>query len=112
SLVTLERAYAPTAVGETSHLLDVYAERWVAARTDACRATRVRGDQSERVLDLRMRCLDRRRDELGGLVTALIAAGPDVVGRSVDAAAGLAPVDACADIAALEAQPPRPADPL
>jgi len=33
-------------------------------RTEACRATRVRGDQSDRVLDLRNSCLDRRLGEL------------------------------------------------
>jgi tetratricopeptide (TPR) repeat protein len=102
--------YARAAIAETTRRLERYAAGWVAARTSACEATHVRGDQSERVMDLRMRCLDRRRAELGGLVTALIAGGKDAVARSVDAATSLEPLASCADIEALESttRPPPP----
>src|SRR5262249_37526400 len=45
-------------------LLDGYATRWRTMRVDACRATRIAGVQSEQLLDLRMACLARRRDQL------------------------------------------------
>ncbi|MGF1508785.1 MAG: tetratricopeptide repeat protein [Myxococcota bacterium] len=44
--------------------LDRYAQQWLEARTQICEATRVRGDQSESLMDIRMQCLDRRREGL------------------------------------------------
>ncbi len=49
--------------------LDAYRESWSRAEVDTCAATRVRGEQSERLLDLRMACLDDRRRSLGRTVS-------------------------------------------
>ena len=52
----------------------------------ACEATRVRGEQSEELLDLRMQCLDQRRSELRELVRQFEVAAPDVIERAGQAA--------------------------
>jgi hypothetical protein len=109
----IEAAFAATGVGdahetaiELSRTLDDHARTWVAVRIDACRATQ-RGEQSERVLDLRMRCLDRRRDPLGALIGA-----PDggAIAKAVYAAHGLDPIADCS-AAAVVAAPAPAADP-
>ncbi len=91
--------------------LDDYSRAWVAMRTDACRATHVRGEQSEALLDRRMHCLDRQLDEMRAL-TEVLADAPDraVVNNAVNAALDLTPIDHCADIEALGAAVPLPAD--
>ncbi|RMH43312.1 MAG: protein kinase [Deltaproteobacteria bacterium] len=91
--------------------LDRYAEAWVEAHTDACEATRVRGDQSEALLDLRMLCLERRRGELAALVDMVRNADAAMVQAAPAAVEKLSPPSACADRAALTASPPLPDDP-
>jgi tetratricopeptide (TPR) repeat protein/predicted Ser/Thr protein kinase len=91
--------------------LDDYARRWAAARQGACEATRVRGEQSEELLDLRMDCLDRRREELKELGELLGHADAELVGRGVQAAQSLTPLDRCANVVTLKAPlAPPPAE--
>jgi serine/threonine protein kinase/tetratricopeptide (TPR) repeat protein len=105
------RVYAPQTFVEVARRLDAYASRWVTAYDGACAATHVRYEQSEKLLDLRMRCLERRRAKLGAF-TALLGArqSPEIVDGAVRAADGLDSLDACADAEALEAATPLPAD--
>ena len=56
--------------------VDSELERWRAMHVDACEATRVRGEQSDSLLDLRMRCLDGWLAELDDTLT-LVATSPD-----------------------------------
>jgi tetratricopeptide (TPR) repeat protein len=84
--------------------LDDYGNGWVAMHTEACRATRVDGDQSEHVLELRMTCLERRRAELAALVGQLARADDDVVEHAMEATSRLSPVIECADRPALLAR--------
>jgi tetratricopeptide (TPR) repeat protein len=93
--------YAPTALSRVTDALDHYGARWTQAHTDACRATRILGEQTDAILELRMTCLERRRQEVAALVGALATANADAVARSVTAALGLVDVAACADLAAL-----------
>ncbi|WP_224245736.1 serine/threonine-protein kinase [Hyalangium gracile] len=105
---------APTAVSlhaATGRVLDAYAQAWVGAHRDACEATRVRGEQSEAALDLRMRCLDRRRRELGALTDVLLSADKAAVLRAPEAAQALSPLSACADVEALAQPVPPPERP-
>jgi eukaryotic-like serine/threonine-protein kinase len=44
--------------GRVARALDERGAAWARARRDACEATRVRGEQSDEMLDLRMACLD------------------------------------------------------
>src|SRR5262249_44584583 len=52
----------------THRALDAWWQSWVAMHTDACRATRVRGEQSDQLLSLRMACLARRRAQAVALL--------------------------------------------
>jgi tetratricopeptide (TPR) repeat protein/predicted Ser/Thr protein kinase len=75
--------------------LDAYANAWTAERTDACEATRVRGEQSEAVLDRRMACFDQRLVELRALGDVLSRADESVVEKAAQATSGLVPLSSC-----------------
>ena len=81
------RSHADMTATKVGERLASYSSEWKEMRTEACRATRVTGEQSERMLDLRMSCLDRRLTELEAL-TALFSdeADPDVVDNAARAA--------------------------
>ena len=86
--------------------LDEYRGSWLAARRGSCEATAT-GAQSEALLDLRMSCLDRARDELRALTHGLAEPDDKVVMGSMRAALGLTAIATCADQASLAA-PLRP----
>jgi tetratricopeptide (TPR) repeat protein len=92
-------------------VLDQYARGFVEQHVDACEATRLRGEQPEQVLAVRMSCLDGRLKELGALTSLLAAAERETAQRSVEAASQLSSLAACADVAALTARVPPPTDP-
>ena len=91
--------------------LDRYAEGWVTMRRHSCEATRVRGEQSEALLDLRSACLDQRLHRMGDLVEVLERADGEVVQRAVGAVAELPSIEPCADVVALRSGLPPPEDP-
>jgi hypothetical protein len=95
--------YAADAVRGASEALDAYAGAWASMHTEACEATRVRGEQSEELLDLRMECLARRLEETRALVEVLARADAPVVVRAAQAARSLSPLEGCANVAALRA---------
>ncbi|HEU4408237.1 MAG TPA: serine/threonine-protein kinase [Polyangiaceae bacterium] len=103
------RPYAAESLRTVEAQLDRYAGAWAQMRVEACEATRVRGEQSEELFDLRVRCLDTRLAGLASLAEGLAAADADAVERAVEAASGLEPLAACADAEALRA-PLRPPD--
>jgi tetratricopeptide (TPR) repeat protein len=102
------RPYAPGAWEGVRTLIDDHAARWVDMHTEACRATRIRGEQSDKLLDLRMQCLSRLRQELRALTDVFAEADGKVVQRAVQAAHRLRPIDACADTESLLARVPPP----
>ncbi len=106
------RPYADETFSEVKVSLDRYTSRWLAARRDACAATYLRKEQSPRLLDLRVQCLDRRLAVVSSL-TALFADEPTgaIVDRAREAVARLPPLDYCSDASALTAIVPPPADP-
>ena len=76
----------PIAASETRSAvdaLDAYATDWIAQHTEICRATSVRKEQSETVLDLRMRCMHRARKGLDSAVDVLIEPDPTVLKNAV-----------------------------
>jgi eukaryotic-like serine/threonine-protein kinase len=95
--------------GATEVALGRYLDGWVASYTDACEATRFRGDQSTQLLDLRMACLEGRRQEFAALVDLLADGDPARLERAPEAAAALTPLVRCADARALLAPVPPPA---
>ena len=101
-------ARAATVAGRAESYLD----GWRAMRVEACRATRVRGAQSDTALDLRVRCLERRLRELD-LALAMVERAPDIGGldAAAEALAAPIPLDGCADTAALAAAAPPPERP-
>ena len=87
--------------------LDAFAASWVDARVTACTETQ-RGVRSADTLDSRMRCLDRRRSELSGLLEALAGGDAIALRATNDAVVQLRSPAECAE-AAVEARPTSPA---
>jgi eukaryotic-like serine/threonine-protein kinase len=102
--------YAKTVWDSVERSLGAYRRQWVEMRIDACEATRVRGEQSEALLDRRMECLNRRLGDVTAVTALFIAADAQVVEKSRSLVDGLAPVAGCGDAASLEAavDPPHP----
>ena len=105
------KPWAARAAEETTHALDGYATAWAAAHGDACDATRIRGEQTEAIMELRMSCLDDRKKELAALADLFVIADDETVERSVQAVEALPPVSVCADVKQLTTVTPPPADP-
>jgi len=102
--------YAPTAATRVIGQLDAWAPRWIAMRTAACRETRVIGEQSEVLLDARMRCLDRQLDEVAQVVTQLATSDRTMIARAAEQL-GLPDVATCADRELVLARVPPPGTP-
>lgn len=92
-------------------LLDLYSRDWVAQHTEACEATRRRGEQSESLLDLRMACLEARRQELRAATDLLARPDPQVARRALSIARGLSSLGGCADVRGLLSVEPPPVEP-
>jgi tetratricopeptide (TPR) repeat protein len=110
SLLATGQPFAANSWRNLRETLDRYATAWVAMRRDSCAATRLRRDQSEAVMTLRMACLDKRRQSLAAVVLVLANADATVVERAERAVTGLPSVDHCADVPALLDDVPPPAD--
>ncbi len=105
-----EPAVASQATG-TSSALDRYRDAWLAMRIDAWRATNRRKGQSARVLELRMRCLDRLADEMDAfLQVAAEADQPDELRRIAQGVGRLTPVATCTDEGSMAAVFPATID--
>ncbi|MBL8955572.1 MAG: protein kinase [Myxococcaceae bacterium] len=101
AVAKLDGAHVPEA-------LDVYAARWALAHRQACEATRVRGEQSEDLLDRRMVCLAARRAALAATAT-LLASESGSPGQALQAVGNLPVIAECADARALLEVVPPPA---
>jgi tetratricopeptide (TPR) repeat protein len=99
----------PTAQ-RTVAILDRYTRSWAATYTDACEATRLRGEQTEAILSRRMICLDRRLHQVTALTNLFGSADGALVQKAVDAALGLPPLSGC-DASALSTAAAPPSDP-
>jgi tetratricopeptide (TPR) repeat protein len=102
--------YAKSAFRAVAVALDDYAGHWITMRYEVCEATRVRGEQSPGLMDLRMSCMNQRREELRGVVRLLQTADADGVTRGAAAVGALSDVSACAETGALLERQPPPAD--
>lgn len=90
--------------------LDAYQDAWIAQRTDACEATMVREEQTERLMDLRIACLDERLEQVRGVVSLFGEADRPLVSKAVDAVGALLPVAACGEVDALTSRFDPPGD--
>ncbi|MCH9684017.1 MAG: serine/threonine-protein kinase, partial [Deltaproteobacteria bacterium] len=111
AIVGVELPYALDSWERVRPRLDAYAEAWAAEHTDACEATRSRGEQSEDDMSLRMGCLHRRRVHLRAMVGELARADATVVENAAQAVASLPELAQCQDLEALRADVSPPADP-
>ncbi|HEY4058903.1 MAG TPA: tetratricopeptide repeat protein, partial [Kofleriaceae bacterium] len=105
-------AAAPSVFAAVDKGLTSYYGEWAAMSQESCSRTRVRGDQSDSLLDLRTRCLDQRLATVNALVDLLVTAKtPSVVEGAVTGISGLPSVADCGDIAALTSIVPLPVEP-
>ncbi len=94
-----------------SAALDRYRDAWLAMRIDAWRATNRRARQPARLLELRMRCLDRLADEMDAfLLIAAEAHRPDELRRIAQGVGRLTPVATCTDDGSMAAVFPSTID--
>ncbi len=110
AFVATHRESSSTALARVIRTLDAYRDAWTTTEVDTCQATRIRGEQSERLLDLRMACLDERRHALASAAAVLASADVDVVGRAVEIVDGLPAIAGCANARSLEQILPLPED--
>jgi tetratricopeptide (TPR) repeat protein/predicted Ser/Thr protein kinase len=110
-LLATHVSYAADTTARVIAQLDAYMRGWTTMREQTCQATRIRGEQSEPVMTLRMACLDQRRDEVRALTQVLASADRDAVQRALTASMQLTGLDACKDAVSLTAVEPEPADP-
>ncbi len=106
-----DRAWAQGSAEATARLLDEQAARWVKHHTASCEATRVRGEQSEALLDLSMQCLSGRLRELETAVDLLTAADDALARQAPEVAAALSLSAPCTDGKTLGARLAPPKDP-
>jgi predicted Ser/Thr protein kinase/tetratricopeptide (TPR) repeat protein len=96
--------------GDLRRGLERGAERWqrsfAARTTEACEATRARGDQSEEVLTRREVCFDRVLAERARFQELLEVADPRQLERAIRAMDAVDDADACGPAGALEAGEP------
>ncbi len=90
--------------------LDRYTRSWAVQHRGACEATRVRGEQSEDLLDRRMVCLDQRLQQLEALARLLSRADEPMVRRAGRVAEALGDLSECSNTVALLERVPPPAD--
>jgi eukaryotic-like serine/threonine-protein kinase len=114
----VERAFQATghkaaavAFASVAKIVDDYATHWQGMYGEACEASRVRGEQSGEVLDLRMGCLGERLSSVKALTEVFTTADTGVVENAVGAASALPTLERCADVAMLRAVVRPPDDP-
>ena len=84
--------------------LDRWASDWRDAWLEACRATRIRGEQSDELLARRSLCLERRRRRMASFVELLTTADRELLTRAPSLVVELAELESCSDPAALQPQ--------
>jgi eukaryotic-like serine/threonine-protein kinase len=87
--------------------VDRYANDWLAMRREACAATRVRGEQSATLLDLRMACLDDRLAELAVVEHTLATLPVTELASALGIGDALGELSQCSDTRSLERRAPR-----
>ena len=104
--------FALDSFDRVAHVLDGYTASATAMQHESCVATRVRGEQSAELLDLRTACLERRWSELRALTHELTTTtSKSVVAGAADAASKLPALAPCADAVGLRKAYPAPTDP-
>jgi serine/threonine protein kinase len=95
------RPDAVRSFASASLLLDQYARRWIAMRTQACESA-LRSDRDDSLLNLHIACLDARLAELRELTGQLISADAALIDGAVAEVQRLGKLEVCADDSALQ----------
>jgi tetratricopeptide (TPR) repeat protein/predicted Ser/Thr protein kinase len=111
ALVATGKPDAADVASRVTRMLDTYAQGWVTESTEACRATRIRGEQTEQLHSLRVVCLERRLQDVKAVAGVLASADAGLVPKAVDTVAVLPSLRACADVATLSQVEAPPEDP-
>jgi tetratricopeptide (TPR) repeat protein/tRNA A-37 threonylcarbamoyl transferase component Bud32 len=108
---TLGKEAAPALVKLVLADLDTYATGWAAAQTAACTATRVRGEQTDAMLEQRTSCLAQRRREFDAVTSLLEKPDATVLAQAPGLTGRLAALSSCEDLEALGSERPLPENP-
>jgi tetratricopeptide (TPR) repeat protein/predicted Ser/Thr protein kinase len=111
ALLATQKPEASEVAARVTRMLDGYTRNWVETSTDACRATRVRGEQTEELLSLRVVCLERRLKDVKAVTGVLATADAELLGKAADTVSQLPSLASCADVAALSQVTPPPDTP-
>ena len=103
AIAGIKVSYAPRLWARVGPALDGYAESWAEMHREICVATNVRQEQSSAVMDLRMACLSRARQELLAAVDVLETADAELLPQAHRVVGDLPPLSRCADVEALQA---------
>ncbi len=109
ALVASGESYAQTTTKTVLGLLDAYAARWIAARTDACEDT-LREEQSPALMDARVQCLEDRRRAVNALIGVFEEADAGTTRRAVELARDLPTIELCAELEYVTAAVKPPED--
>jgi tetratricopeptide (TPR) repeat protein/predicted Ser/Thr protein kinase len=101
-------AFAEEAWAFADRGISGYLAQWSLAYRDTCAATRIRGEQSEEALDVRMVCLSHAYAEVRALLHAYASADAPMVASAVHAVTSLSDLTACEDTAGLLSRVPPP----
>ncbi|WP_224372801.1 tetratricopeptide repeat protein [Hyalangium versicolor] len=110
-LIATGSAQASEVTTRVKRMLDAYTRGWVEASTEACRATRIRGEQTEALLGLRVLCLERRLKDVKAVTDILASADSALVLKAADTVSLLPSLQACADVTTLSQVEPPPDSP-
>ncbi|PRQ09227.1 serine/threonine-protein kinase [Enhygromyxa salina] len=110
AILATQLSYANQTSQRVTAGLDAYTSAWVAARVEACEATRA-GTQSGELLDRKIACLDERLARVDALVAEVAAAEIAAVERATQAVMDLPSLAPCADAEALATGRRPPEDP-
>jgi len=96
-----KKPYAEQAFTGLSRALDRYAADWTTATVGNCEATRIRGEQTDKVQAIRQLCLDQRLEEVRSLGQVLQDPSDALVEKADKAVWELEPIAGCASAAAI-----------
>ena len=90
-----ELPFAQASFDEVAPLLDRYIGDWSDTRSEVCRASLERGEQSVEQMSEQLLCLDRQLQRVAGLSATMLDADPELVVRARDAVVQLEPPGQC-----------------
>jgi eukaryotic-like serine/threonine-protein kinase len=107
-----KRPLADSVFEHARAIVDAWVDQWQAGFVAACQATRVTGEQSEHLLDLRVACLNQRLGDARATLDAIAVGGDEVVDRTMTALTALPAIAPCGDTGALLSTQADPTSPV